>query len=339
MQSKIFAIETSCDETSAAVLKDNKVLANIISSQLFHKEYGGIVPELASRAHIEIINKIAKSAFAEADVKIDDIECVAATAGPGLIGSLLVGFNYAKAFAITRNIPFMGINHIESHLYSCFIGSDEVKYPFIALVVSGGHTILFLVTGYANYKILGQTQDDAAGEAFDKVAKMLGLEYPGGPLIDKLAKDGNDKFHKFPVSKIKDNPYDFSFSGIKTSVLYFLRKNYPNNAGIPLNDICASFQKAVVRNLIDNTVLAARNFGVKRVSVSGGVSANSKLREDFLKYRNEGFEVFFPEPKYSTDNAAMIGYTAYLKLKYSIVLPGNDAYLQEAFPGFDFAKM
>ncbi len=321
MPGHIFAIETSCDETSAAVLSGNTVLSNVISSQLFHSEYGGIVPELASRAHIKIIDRIVNEAIEKAGVSKEQIGLVAATQGPGLIGSLLVGYNFAKSFAIGLGAPFIGINHIESHLYSCFIGKESAPAPFIALVVSGGHTILFLVEDHFKYRLLGQTQDDAAGEAFDKVAKMMGLEYPGGPLIDSLAKTGDENFHEFPVSHIKDNKYDFSFSGIKTSVLYYLKKNYPGpNANIPLNDLSASFQKAVVRNLVENSLSAAQDFGVHNIAVSGGVSANSKLRSEFEKLGAKGIKVFFPEPKYSTDNAAMIGYTAYLKSKFS---PGS----------------
>lgn len=331
----IFALESSCDETSAAILRENEVLSNIISSQYFHKEYGGIVPELASRAHVKTIDKIVSSAFNDAKIEKNDISLVAATQGPGLIGSLLVGYNYAKGFAIANNIPFIGINHIESHLFSCFIGKKEVDFPFIALVVSGGHTILFHVESTTKYTVLGETQDDAAGEAFDKVAKMLGLDYPGGPLIDKLAKDGDEKFHSFPVSRLKDSIYDFSFSGIKTSVLYFLKKNYGDDrANLPLNDIAASFQKAVVDSLVEKTILAAKKRGVKNIAVSGGVSANSKLREEFTKYNAKGFRVHFPEKIYSTDNAAMIGYTAYLKRNFSDNSLHNDDILASAFPRF-----
>ena len=344
------AIETSCDETSASILRDNVVLSNIISSQLFHKEYGGIVPELSSRAHIKTIDKIVKSAFEESKTAKEEINLAAATRGPGLIGSLLVGYNYTKAFAVAAGIPFMGINHIESHLFSCFIGQAEIEFPFIALVVSGGHTILFLVESYSGYKVLGQTQDDAAGEAFDKVAKMLGLEYPGGPLIDKLAEDGNQSYHEFPVSNLKDNIYDFSFSGIKTSVLYFLRKNFPDKTGIPLNDISASFQKAVVRSLVEKTMLAAKNFDIKNIAVSGGVSANSKLRSEFMKYdkvvgdppaggqvntNNGGYNIFFPEKVYSTDNAAMIGYTAFLKYTHFDKEDFKNDLFENAFARFD----
>jgi N6-L-threonylcarbamoyladenine synthase len=257
-----------------------------------------------------------QSAFEESKIGKDEINLVAATQGPGLIGSLLVGYNYAKAFAISRGIQFIGVNHIESHLYSCFIGQDEIEFPFIALVVSGGHTILFKVENYKSYRVLGETQDDAAGEAFDKVAKMLGQEYPGGPLIDMLSSKGNENYHKFPSANLRDNIYDFSFSGIKTSVLYFLRNNFTGGkASIPLNDIAASFQKAVVNSLVEKTMLAAKNFNIKTIAVSGGVSANSKLRSELSKYEADGYKIYFPEKIYSTDNAAMIGYTAYLKFK------------------------
>lgn len=331
-----FAIESSCDESSAAVLSDEKVLSNIISSQLFHKEFGGIVPELASRAHITSIDTIVSSAFRNSGVNLTDVDLIAATQGPGLIGSLLVGLNYAKGLSISKKIPFIGINHIESHLFSCFIGNDNVEFPFIALVVSGGHTMIFHVESFVKYTVLGQTQDDAAGEAFDKVAKMLGLEYPGGPIIDELAESGNPEFHKFPVSHIKDNEFDLSFSGIKTSVLYFLKKNYiGTEKQIPVNDICASFQKAVVKSLVDKTMNAAHKHNVKRIAVSGGVSANSALRAAFGKYSSEGYNIQFPEKIYSTDNAAMIGYLAYQRFKNSDLHKNKESLLSNAFARFE----
>jgi tRNA N6-adenosine threonylcarbamoyltransferase len=339
-----FAIESSCDETSASILRDNDILSNVISSQHFHSAYGGIVPELASRAHTEVIDEITSEAFSQANVSKQEIDLVSATAGPGLIGSLLVGYNYARAFAISRKLKFIGINHIESHLYSCFIGQEEIEFPFIALIVSGGHTLLVHVKDYFNYRILGTTQDDAAGEAFDKVAKLMGLGYPGGPEIDRLAKEGNNKFHEFPLANVKENIYDFSFSGIKTSVLYFLRKNYSNSKKeidlkkIPLNDVSASFQKAVVSSLAGKTSLSARQFKVKHIAVSGGVSANSKLKEEFRKLEPKGFIIHFPELKYSTDNAAMIGFTAYLKHKHSGISQNNwkEHLFKPAFARLDY---
>ncbi len=332
-----FAIESSCDETSASVLMDGKVLSNIISSQYFHKEYGGIVPELASRAHVKIISQIAEQALNDSGISRSEISLVAATRGPGLIGSLLVGYNYAKGFALALGKPFMGIDHIESHMFSCFIGSSEIEYPFISLVVSGGHTILFLVTGSDSYKVLGNTHDDAAGEAFDKVAKMLGLEYPGGPLIDKLASQGNPDFHKFPKSNIKGSPYDFSFSGIKTSVLYYLKKNYePALKEIPLNDIAASFQKAVTGSLVEKTMQAAKDNNIKIIAVSGGVSANSALKAQFKEYEKTGYRIFFPDKIYSTDNAAMIGYNAFLKFRDSEGKLAHDFMQQKAYARFNY---
>jgi len=252
---------------------------------------------------------------------------------------LLVGYNYAKAFAIANNVPFIGINHIEAHLYSCFIGRSEIEFPFIALVVSGGHTILFLVNDYNDYKILGQTHDDAAGEAFDKGAKMLGLEYPGGPMIDELAKTGDENFHKFPSAYLKENLYDFSFSGIKTSLLYYLRKNFNGENKIPVNDIAASYQKAIIDSLLQKTLTAAENFKVSRIAISGGVSANSKLRKEFLNLKNSGYEVFFPEKQYSTDNAAMIGFTAYLKYLKPVKDKLSSSVSEPAFARFDYEKI
>lgn len=334
-----FAIESSCDETSASVLMDEKVLSNIISSQYFHKEYGGIVPELASRAHIENISLIAEKAIAESGIAQQDINLVAAAKGPGLIGSLLVGYNFAKGFALSFNLPFLGIDHIESHLFSCFIGNDNVEFPFIALVVSGGHTIIFKVNSYTEYKILGNTQDDAAGEAFDKVAKMLGLEYPGGPLIDKLAAEGNKDFHKFPKGNIKGSPYDFSFSGIKTSMLYFIKKNYPDKNNLPLTDISASFQEAVTGVLAEKTLQAAKDNNIKTIAVSGGVSANSGLRKKFLDLKNSGYSIHFPEKIYSTDNAAMIGYNAFLKFRAMDYKTGTNTLLENAYARFRYQSI
>jgi len=337
MDTITFAIESSCDETSASVLKNGNIISNVVSSQYFHKKYGGIVPELASRAHVQLIDEIASRCLEESEMMRKDISLVAATMGPGLIGSLLVGFNYAKGFALALGVPFIGIDHIESHLYSCFIGKDEIEFPFIALVVSGGHTILFLAESYSSYKILGNTHDDAAGEAFDKVAKMLGLEYPGGPLIDKLAQTGDAGFHKFPKSNIKSNPYDFSFSGIKTSVLYYLKKNYGSDfSALPLNDIAASFQAAVTGSLIEKTIKAAKDHNIKIIAVSGGVSANSGLRNGFNEYEKKGYRIYFPEKIYSTDNAAMIGYNAYLKFKSGFLSDKEKPILQNAYARFSY---
>lgn len=332
-----FAIESSCDETSAAVLGNEKVLSNVISSQFFHKKYGGIVPELASRAHIETITEIAERAIDQSGIPVEQINLVSAAKGPGLIGSLLVGYNFAKGFALAANIPFLGIDHIESHLFSSFIGEEKIKFPFLSLVVSGGHTILFLVKSYHESEVIGYTHDDAAGEAFDKAAKMLGLEYPGGPLIDNLAKEGDPGFHKFPKSNIKGLPYDFSFSGIKTSLLYFLKKEYNSKPDeTSLKNIAASFQDAVTGVLVEKTMLAAKNFKISRIAVSGGVSANSDLRNKFSEYKNSGYEIFFPEKIYSTDNAAMIGYNAYLKYRDSGFKSQAEQLTEKAYARFKY---
>lgn len=334
----ILAIETSCDDTSASVLKDAQVLSNVISTQHIHKYYGGIVPELASRSQLEMIDIIVNDALTASAAELKDIDIFASTKGPGLIGSLLVGLNYTKTLSLVFNKKFYGINHIEGHLYSSFIGKENPEFPFISLIVSGGHTLLFLVKDYFEYVLLGQTQDDACGEAFDKVGKLLGFDYPAGQQIDTLSKSGNENFYKFPNSNIKSNKYDFSFSGIKTSVLYFLRRNYPDfintkdSSVIPLEDICASFQKAVISDLITRVISAAEEYDVKTISVSGGVSQNSKLREELKKYESEKLKVLFPEAAYTTDNAAMIGYTAYLKDKFK-GYDENSLY-QPAFPKF-----
>jgi len=313
------AIETSCDETSAAVLNDDKVMSNIISSQLFHSRYGGVVPEVASREHLNKIIEITEEALEKASVNLSQIELVSTTSEPGLIGALLVGLNFGKSLAMSLDIPFVPVNHVQAHLYSNFLGDQKKQFPFLGLIVSGGHTLLILVEDFFNHKILGSTIDDAAGEAFDKVAKLLGLGYPGGPLIDQRARDGDKSFHKFPLANVKENEFDFSFSGIKTSVLYFLKKiNFENYKSEKLiNDICASFQNAVVQSLFDKTLSAAKKYQVKDVSISGGVSANKMLQSRFNSLIRQGYNIYFPKPGYSTDNAAMIGLIGYYKYRFS----------------------
>lgn len=313
------AIETSCDETSAAILNDDKVLSNIISSQLFHSKYGGVVPEVASREHLKKIIEVTEESLRKTNVKLNDIDLISATSEPGLIGALLVGFNFAKSISVSLDKPFVPVNHIQAHLYSNFLEVQKAEFPFIGLIVSGGHTLLILVDDFFKHKILGRTIDDAAGEAFDKVAKLLGLGYPGGQLIDNLSTDGNKDFHKFPIPNIKDSEFDFSFSGIKTSVLYFLKKIEfeKNNNGKLINNIAASFQDAVVKSLYSKTLEAAKKYNVKIISVSGGVSANSELRNQFNSLRRDDYRIYFPRPEYSTDNAAMIGLAGYLKYIHS----------------------
>lgn len=309
------AFETSCDETSVAVMKNDIVLSNVILSQYFHSKFGGVVPEIASREHLKSIVEITKQAIAEAKINLKDVNLIAATSEPGLIGALLIGLNFAKSLATSLKVPFVPINHIQAHLYSSFIQKEKFDFPFISLIVSGGHTLLIHVEDFFKHKILGTTVDDAAGEAFDKVAKMLGLGYPGGPIIDKLAKNGNPDFHKFPLAHIKDKPFDFSFSGIKTSVLYFLKKiDYENIKNEKLTcDICASFQKAVIDSLFQKVKKASGMLNIKNISISGGVSANSALKEKFNGLSAEGYKIYIPELLYSTDNAGMVGITAYYK--------------------------
>lgn len=316
MNDIILSIETSCDETSASILEGHRVVSNIISSQSFHSDFGGIVPELASRHHVRIIDQIVSQALSEASIHIEDITLITATAGPGLIGSLLTGFNFAKAFAISRKIPFIATDHIESHIFSPFIGFEKVEFPFIALIVSGGHTLLIKVEYYDKYQVLGETLDDAAGEAFDKAGKLLGLGYPAGPEIDRLAESGNENFHNFPLAVIKKNPYSFSFSGVKTSLLYFLKKNFPDSINIPIKDICASFRKSIVTSLFSTTLKACNDSALKKIAISGGVSSNLLLRRKFMELKSEGYEIYFPEPVYTTDNAAMVGYNAYLRSSF-----------------------
>jgi N6-L-threonylcarbamoyladenine synthase len=318
----VLGIETSCDETSVAVLDAGTVRSNIISSQVVHKEYGGVVPELASRAHMKMIVPIMNAALEHADVSPDDIEAAAAVYGPGLVGALLVGLSFGKSFAWSRRIPFIGVNHMEGHIYSTFLGNDKPEYPFICLTVSGGHTDLLYINEPLVYERLGRTRDDAAGESFDKVAKMLGIGYPGGPVIDKLAREGNPDAIKFPRAYIHAEHYDFSFSGLKTAVLYYLRdRNLLAGNGSPaaqspeLNDICASFQQAVVDILVEKTLSAVSRRGVKHVAVAGGVSANTKLRETFRHMADSNnIKVYFPRPEYCTDNAAMAAYVGWVRL-------------------------
>jgi len=280
---------------------------------MFHSEFGGVVPEIASREHLSRISQVTEEALHEANVSIKDIDIIAATSGPGLIGALLIGLNFAKSMAATLNIPFVPVNHIHAHLYSAFIQENKPKFPLLSLIVSGGHTLLVLVEDYFRHKILGSTIDDAAGEAFDKVAKMMGLGYPGGPIIDKLSETGNKEFYTFPKAKIKEGKYDFSFSGLKTSVLYFLKKiDFQSTKNDKLiADICASFQDAIIQSLYTKTLEAAKEYGVKTITISGGVSANRALKLAFGNLRKKGYDIYIPELRYTTDNAAMIGITAY----------------------------
>ena len=306
----VLGIESSCDETSVAIISNNILTANLISSQDFHSKYGGVVPELSSRAHLQIIIPLIKDALKKTELELKDVDLICATAGPGLIGALLVGLTFAKGLAYSLYKPFLGVNHIEGHIYSGFLMEEKPEFPYLVLVVSGGHTLLLLVKSHTEIKKLGTTVDDAAGEAFDKVSKMLGLGYPGGPKIQKLSEKGNKEEIKFPVAKL-DNPYNFSFSGLKTSVLRYIKKNYEGKE-IPEQDIrniAASFQNAVIKPLILNTEKALTEYNVKSISLVGGVAANSALRESFLELAKKyNKKVIIPKLEFCGDNAAMIAY-------------------------------
>lgn len=310
----ILAIESSCDETAAAVVKNGReVLSNVINTQIaIHTEYGGVVPEIASRKHIENINPVIRKALEDAGVTLDDIDAIGVTYGPGLVGALLVGVAEAKAIAFAKNKPLVGVHHIEGHISANYVENKELEPPFVALVVSGGHTHLVKVNDYGEYEIVGRTRDDAAGEAFDKVARAIGLGYPGGPKIDKLAKEGNPDAIEFPRAHVDDAPYDFSFSGIKSAVLNYI--NSANMQGKEINraDVAASFQKAVVDALVSRAVRLAKECGMDKLAIAGGVASNSALRaaiQEACAKNNIGF--YSPSPILCTDNAAMIGAAAY----------------------------
>ena len=308
----ILAIESSCDETAAAVVRNGRtVLSNIISSQIdLHKLYGGVVPEIASRKHIEKINQVIEEALCEADCSLDDIDAIGVTYGPGLVGALLVGVAEAKAIAYARNLPLIGVHHIEGHISANYIENKELEPPFLCLVVSGGHTHLVCVEGYGKYRILGKTKDDAAGEAFDKVARAIDLGYPGGPKIDKLAKEGNPDAIDFPRAHVGDSVYDFS--GVKSAVLNYINGCKMKQAEYNRADIAASFQKAVTDVLVDHAMAGVENYGLKKLAIAGGVASNSALRAAMRKACEErGIEFYYPSPILCTDNAAMIGAAAF----------------------------
>lgn len=310
----ILSIESSCDETAAAVVKNGReVLSNVISSQIeLHKLYGGVVPEIASRKHIEKINQVIEEALSAADVTLDELDAIGVTYGPGLVGALLVGVAEAKAISYARNIPLVGVHHIEGHISANYIENIDLEPPFMCLIVSGGHTHLVAVQDYGVYKIIGRTRDDAAGEAFDKVARSIGLGYPGGPKIDKLSKEGNADAIKFPKARIEGAPYDFSFSGLKSAVLNYLNGCKMKNEQIITADVAASFQKAVIDVLIEHSILAAKEYGYKKLALAGGVASNSALRSAMAaSCEKNNIQLYHPSPIFCTDNAAMIGVAAY----------------------------
>lgn len=328
----ILAIESSCDDTAAAVVEDDRrVLSNIISSQFeIHALYGGIVPELASRRHIEAIRPVVDEALRDAGVSVDDIDLIAATQGPGLVGSLLVGFTFAKAFALVNRIPCTGVDHLAGHLLAILLEEKQKRpdFPYTALVVSGGTTSLFAVNSTTEFRLLGRTRDDAAGEAFDKVAKLLDLSYPGGPAVSRQAEQGASEAFSFPRAWLDRGSLDFSFSGLKTSVANQVNRFRQQEKPVPVQDICASFEQAVVDVLVEKTILAAEQCGHRRVVIGGGVAANKKLRQQLsIRCREKSLHCFTPSPVFCTDNAAMIGLAGFFQFAAgSTVSPDADAF-------------
>ncbi len=315
----ILGIETSCDETAAAVYGSSGLLSNIIASQTIHHQYGGVVPELASREHLRLILPIIKQSLSEAKLDLSQLDGIAVTYGPGLMGSILVGLNAAKALAYALQLPWVGVNHIEGHVFSVYINHPQIEFPFISLVVSGGHTLLVLVKAMDQYDVLGRTLDDAAGEAFDKVAKMLDLGYPGGPIIDKIAAQGNENYIRFPRSLMKTHDYSFSFSGLKTAVLYHIRQLSIQERQARTADIVASFQAALIEVLVEKTISAANEKGVRHICLVGGVARNRRLRAAFQqRAAAEALQIYVPEPIFCTDNAAMVAWLGYQKLQKGI---------------------
>ena len=317
----ILAIESSCDETAAAVVKNGReVLSNVIYSQIaLHTEYGGVVPEIASRKHIEKINQVIEQALTDAKMKLEEMNAIAVTYGPGLVGALLVGVSAAKAISFASGIPLVGVHHIEGHISANYIENKELEPPFICLVVSGGHSHLVVVKDYGEYEIIGRTRDDAAGEAFDKVARAIGLGYPGGPKIDKVSREGNPDAIHFPRAKVADAEYDFSFSGLKSAVLNYLNSCQMKGEAISTADVAASFQRAVIDVLVEHSMDAVERYGYKKFAIAGGVASNSGLRKAFEEVCGKKDITFYhPSPIYCTDNAAMIGAAAYYEFQKGI---------------------
>lgn len=325
----ILAIESSCDETSAALIRNGKVLNNIIASQAVHHKYGGVVPELASRAHQRNIVAVVDESLTAANISMKDVDAIAFTRGPGLMGSLLVGVSFAKGLSVAVNKPLIEVNHMQAHVLSHFIDDPKPTFPFLCLTISGGHTQIILVNDYLDMEVIGETQDDAVGEAFDKAAKIMGLPYPGGPLIDKYAQTGNEKAFTFSKTVMPD--LDFSFSGIKTSILYFIRdakKENPAFVDTNLHDLCASIQRHLVGMLMEKLIMASQKTGIREIAIAGGVSANSGLRKTLLaEAANRNWNVFIPAFEYCTDNAGMIAMAAHYK------------FLRSQFSGLDITPL
>ena len=316
----LLAIETSCDETGVALFNlEGRLIHSLLYSQVvLHSPFGGIVPEIASRKQLEVLHPLVKKLLAEAGVSPKELKVISATLGPGLIGSLLVGVTYAKTLCLTLGIPFIGVDHLSAHVFSIFL-EKEVEFPFLGLLVSGGHTALFLATDFDRLELLGHTRDDAAGEAFDKVAKLLGLPYPGGPVISKLAEKGNPDYYELPRPLLTSQDFDFSFSGLKTFVLHLVKKE---GEGLKVEHLCAGFERAVCEVLVEKTVKAVNKLGIPRVVVAGGVAANKRLKEFFQKRAlEEGFTVHFPSTELCTDNAVMVGFLAYKKWERKEITP------------------
>jgi N6-L-threonylcarbamoyladenine synthase len=333
---RILAIETSCDETAVAILDDAEVIANVISSQLIHQQFGGVVPELASREHLRLINKVMVAALRQAKCELNSVDLIAATAGPGLIGALLVGLTFAKGLALALARPFLAIHHMEGHIYSSMIAPAEIAPPLLAVVVSGGHTQLIHMPAHLDYKIIGNTHDDAVGEAFDKVAKMLGLPYPGGPAIDKLAEEGNADTYAFPIGRIRERPLDFSYSGLKTAVLTTFKSLSQAEKDSATADLCASFQKAAVRAITTRVAKAMQQHQLARLILVGGVAANRRLRSELSAMAAQAdWEISIPDFAYCMDNAAMIGRAALQRFRSGIV-SANEV---EAFAQMDLGDL
>lgn len=333
----LLAIESSCDETAAAVVKNGReVLSNVIYSQIaLHVEYGGVVPEIASRKHIEKINQVIEQALSDAGVTLKDLDGIAVTYGPGLVGALLVGVSEAKAISFATGLPLIGVHHIEGHISANYIENKDLEPPFVCLVASGGHSHLVVVKGYGEYEIIGRTRDDAAGEAFDKVARAIGLGYPGGPKIDKLSKEGNPDAIAFPRAKVDENAYDFSFSGLKSAVLNYVNGCQMKGEEYSRADVAASFQKAVVDVLVEHSMHAMKEFGFEKFAIAGGVASNSSLRKAFAeRCEKEGYRFYYPTPIYCTDNAAMIGAAGY----YEFIRGIRSGYDLNAVPGLKLGE-
>ena len=307
----ILALESSCDETACAIVKNGReVISNVVASQIkTHRMFGGVVPEVAAREHLDAVNMVIESALEQSHMKPEELTAVAATVGPGLVGSLLVGLNAAKAFAVTHDKPFIGVNHLNAHVCANYLNSD-IEPPMMALLVSGGHTQIIKVDSYLNQEILGETIDDATGEVYDKVARLLGLDYPGGLNLDRMAPSGNPKAYILPKAKVSGE-FDFSFSGLKTAVLNLTKKLTANGEALPKEDVAASFQECITSTLFEKTLKAAEKYGIKQIVLGGGVAANSEIRKKFYSLVDKGYKIHAPEMKYCTDNASMIASAAY----------------------------